>query len=299
MAVALAPVGGRPGNWDEVASFVSQHHDTYPYISPDRFDLSGKSVFITGASKGLGKTTAIHYAKAGAAKIAIAARSDLSQAEKEIKAAARDPNVQVLSINLDVTSEESTKKAAAAYKKTFGDSLDVLIANAGYLGRFWRVGEGELDEWWKAWEVNIKGTYLTTRHFMEFLLNGQSKLLITLSSAGAQSLLPGASAYQTTKFAVCRLTEFVDHEYSDKGVIAIAIHPGSVKTELALTMPEYMHSVLIDTPELPADTMVWMAAERREWLAGRFLSVNWDMEELEKKTDEIVQKNLLKFRMNI
>lgn len=50
-----------------------------------------------------------------------------------------------------------------------------------------------------------------------------------------------------------------------KGLIALAIHPGGVKTDLAAGMPENMHAILTDTPELAADTVVWLTSERREW----------------------------------
>ncbi len=121
--------------------------------------------------------------------------------------------------------------------------------------------------------------------------------MINLSSAGAHNTDFGASAYQTAKFAACRLTEFMDQEYHDQGVIAIVIHPGGVKTELALNMPPDFHGYLTDTASLPADTLVWLVKERREWLAGRFISANWDVDELERKKNEIVERNALKFRM--
>jgi hypothetical protein len=62
-------------------------------------------------------------------------------------------------------------------------------------------------------------------------------------------------------------------------------------------MPAANHAVLIDTPELAADTLVWLSSQRREWLSGRFVSAAWDMEELEKKQAEILRKNALKFRL--
>lgn len=77
------------------------------------------------------------------------------------------------------------------------------------------------------------------------------------------------------------------------------VHPGGVKTELAMNMPPEKHDVLTDTPELAADTLVWLSRERRNWLSGRFVSVSWDMEEFEQKKQEILQGNLLKFRVVI
>ncbi|KAJ7367387.1 hypothetical protein DFH08DRAFT_837371 [Mycena albidolilacea] len=282
------------------ANYVLQRHDTYPSIDAAKANLSGKSMLITGASKGVGRMTAIRYAVAGCPKIAIAARSDLTEVERAVKEAAKGnghPEPQVLSLSLDVTSEQSVRNAAEAVEKVFGPSLDVLITNAGYLEAWTPLAEGDTKEWWKSWEVNIKGTYLTMRYLLPLVLKSETKTLVTLSSAGGHHTTLGASAYQTTKFATCRLTEFADAEYGDQGLVAISLHPGGVKTELALNMPEWMHHILIDEPELPADILVWLARERREWLAGRFISACWDVDELEKKKGEIAEKDALKFKM--
>lgn len=82
-------------------------------------------------------------------------------------------------------------------------------------------------------------------------------------------------------------------------MISYAIHPGAVATELALRMPDPYHHVLIDTPELAGDTLVWLTAERREWLRGRYVDVGWDMEELLSKREKIEREELLKVRLAV
>jgi shikimate 5-dehydrogenase len=71
-------------SWFKARDFVSNHADTYPYISPLSQNLSGKSVLITGASKGIGRATAISFARAGCSKIALAARSPLSEVAADV-----------------------------------------------------------------------------------------------------------------------------------------------------------------------------------------------------------------------
>jgi NAD(P)-dependent dehydrogenase (short-subunit alcohol dehydrogenase family) len=148
-------------------------------------------------------------------------------------------------------------------------------------------------------EINVRGTYLTAHYFLPLLLKSPSASLITLTSLCAHSISPGASASQTAKFAICRFTEFIHQEYADQGLTAIAIHPGSVRTDLSLNTLEYIHDSLTDSSELPADTIAWLVKEKREWLSGRFVSCNWDMNELEKRRNEILRKDLLKFRLTI
>ncbi|KAF2714940.1 oxidoreductase-like protein [Pleomassaria siparia CBS 279.74] len=284
------------------ANFVKFRHDTYPAIDPTKADLSGKYVFITGASKGVGKAAAISYAQAGASGIALGARSPLEEVAKEVVAAARKANrkePQVLTLQLDVTSVKSVADAAAEVSKAFDDRLDILVNNAGYLSSFVPIVESDPDEWWRDWEVNVKGVYLMTRAFIPLLLRNASKIIINMTSLGAHMFPPGGSSYCSGKLAVLRFSEFVNDDYAKEDILAISVHPGGVKTELALNMPDFMHSYLVDEPELAADALVWLTSERREWLKGRYVTVNWDVEELEGRKEDILKGDLLKVRMAV
>jgi NAD(P)-dependent dehydrogenase (short-subunit alcohol dehydrogenase family) len=143
--------------------FISPlYHDTYDFIDPKKQDLSGKYVFITGASKGIGRATAIAYTLAGAAGIGIGARSNLKSLEEEILQTAEKsgkPKPKVLTLNLDVTDWKSVKDAAKKMESEFG-RVDILINNAGYLSSFTKMCDEDPAEWWRTWEVNVKGKLL-------------------------------------------------------------------------------------------------------------------------------------------
>ena len=109
--------------------------------------------------------------------------------------------------------------------------------------------------------------------------------------------MPGLSAYQTSKLAVTRLSEFICAEYGDKGIVSFAAHPGGVPTATSANMGEAFQSQLNDTPELCAGTFVWLLKVRREWLGGRYVSVNMDVGELEGMRERIVEEDLLKVRL--
>lgn len=101
---------------------------------------------------------------------------------------------------------------------------------------------------------------------------------------------------KTSKLALLRFTEFVNAEYGDKGILAYSIHPGSILSEMtsgSSVPPEHRH-FFIDTVELPAHTLLWLIKERRDWLAARYISCNWDMEEFLAKKEEIVKGDKLK-----
>jgi NAD(P)-dependent dehydrogenase (short-subunit alcohol dehydrogenase family) len=287
--------------WLSVQNFVTTHGDTYPAIdSAHGPSLAGKSVLITGASKGIGRMTAIRYARAGCDKIALAARSPLDGVVTGVKTAAADAGhatvPQVLAFRMDITSETDLASAAETIKTAFGGHLYILIANAATVERWVPLLETDPADWWNVWEVNVKGTYLTIKHFLPLVLASPTKIMILLSSIGAHVMPPGASGYELGKRAVIDLAQYAMTEYGDRGLVAVALGPGCTPTENSLLMPKEYHWILTDTVELPADFMVWLGRERREWLAGRYVDAKWDVEELEKRREEIVARDLLKLR---
>jgi NAD(P)-dependent dehydrogenase (short-subunit alcohol dehydrogenase family) len=162
------------------------------------------------------------------------------------------------------------------------------------------------------WEMNIRGVYWVTRELLPLLLEGEGKTIVNISSVGAQSLSLGASGYQSTKFALLRFTEFICAEYASRDILAYCVHPGAVSTELGRKMPQQVWNCkkchprfenitdvadLTDTPELAGDTLVSLTANKREWLAGRYISVNWNIPELYRRQEEIVKEDKLKMRM--
>lgn len=287
----------------ELSDFVpTTHHDTYPYITPTGTELSGKSVLVTGASRGLGRAIAIRCAKAGCARIALLARSSLDSVINEIETQSREacmPPPQLLPLQVDITSDAAVQAAAKEVEDAFEGQLDILVNNAGYLPEFKLIHESDPMEWWKAWEINVKGTFLSCHYLIPLLFKSDTMIVINMSSIGGNCLTYGGSAYQASRFANCRFTEFLTRDYEKQGLISISLHPGGVKTDMITNFHEYLHATLVDEANLSADTVVWLCSERREWLNGRFVASNWDMEELQGKKDGIVEKNLFKYRMTI
>ncbi|KAI0074416.1 putative oxidoreductase [Panus rudis PR-1116 ss-1] len=285
----------------DVMRFTPTYHtDTYDYVSPQHANLAGRNVLVTGASRGIGKETALSFARAGASGIAIGARSSLASLEGELHEAAKAagrPAPRVVTVALNVTDISSVDAAIQTIKRELG-GLDILVNNAGY-SEVWRtIHESDPVDWWRTWEINVKGMYLVTRAAIPLLLESHGlKTILNVGSAGAHMVLSAASSYQTSKLAVLRFTEFIMAEYGEKSIIAFAIHPGGVLTDIVQNATEELKAFLTDTPNLGADTIVWLTKERRSWAGGRYFSVNWDMQELEQLKEEIVKKDLLKVRL--
>ncbi|KAH8651096.1 hypothetical protein BX600DRAFT_483616 [Xylariales sp. PMI_506] len=297
-------------NWRAIKTFVpTAHSDTYSYIAPSATDLSGKSVFVVGASRGIGRSIALSLAKAGAPRIAIGARSDLAAVEEELLRAASDTGVetapQVLRVAIDVADADSVEEAAKTVAAAFDGVLDLLVINSGRGNKLtldWATSP--VADTWGVMETNFKGVYLCTRAFLPLVLRSPeatSRQIIVVGSAGSSQLLPGLFMYQTSKFALQRLIEFAAKDYEDQRLSIVGIHPGDVPTNILdeAGVLEAVRHLLKETPQLAGDTVVWLAKEKRHWLSGRFVSVTWDMKELDEKKADILNGDLLKFRLAI
>jgi len=287
---------------------VTVRHALYPAIDPTgvlQGTASGKVAFLSGASQGIGRATAVAFAKAGAAAVYITARSTEGLEETKISVLESNRRTKCDYSLCDVTDEQQVKTAIADCMKKFSQ-IDIADANAGYLNNWTKIATSDPESWWRSWEVNIKGTYNVIRHVIPHLVDSakahsaigrSSGHLILISSVGAQSLTPGASDYQTSKHAINRLCEFVNVDHGDDGVKCFAIHPGGVPTDLARNMPDAMQAYLVDSPDLAAGFIVWLCAGRADWARGRFLSSNWDVDELGQLQDRILEYDLLVNRL--
>lgn len=289
---------------------LTTHHSPYSDIDPKttlRGSATGKTIFLSGASRGIGQATAIAFAQAGAQAIYITARSEKALEEAKVKIIEANHQTRCVSRVCDVTDASQVKAAIDDCMTQFG-GIDVADANAGYLDKWSKIGESDVDSWWKSWEVNLKGAYHVVRFCLPHLIESARKHsakgatgghLILISSVGAQLLTPGASDYQTSKHAINRLCEFINLDHGEDGIKCFTIHPGGVPTTLAKNMPKEMHAYLVDKPELAAGFIVWLCSGKADWATGRYLSSDWDVNEFVQMKDQIIKNDLLVNRLRI
>jgi NAD(P)-dependent dehydrogenase (short-subunit alcohol dehydrogenase family) len=176
---------------------IKDRHTLYSAIDPKTIlkgSVSGKIVFITGASQGIGQSTAVAFAQAGAKAVYITARSEQALEETRARVKEANPETQCAYTVCDVTNEEQVKASIEDCATKFG-GIDVADANAGYLDRWQKIGESDTTSWWNTWEVNLKGTYYVIRYTIPYLIESAKKHstsgstgghLILVSSIGAQ-----------------------------------------------------------------------------------------------------------------
>ena len=287
---------------------LTDHHARYDAIDPQsalKGSAAGKVIFIAGGSRGIGQATATAFAEAGAKAVYLTARSEESLEAAQALVKRANPNTQCAYSVCDVTDAAQVAATIDECVAQFG-GIDVADANAGYLGPWGKIGESDPEGWWRNWEVNVQGSYHVIRFALPHLISSAKTLedegrsgghLILLSSIGAQFVMPGASDYQTSKHAINRLCEFVQNDHDADGIKCFAIHPGGVATELGHNMPEHMHEYLVDDPDLAASFAVWLCSGDADWAKGRYLSANWDVEELVSMKAEILRDDLLVNRL--
>jgi len=155
--------------------------------------IKGKVILITGASSGIGYTTALTLSKAGATIIAGARRIDKLES---LKKAIRDQNGEILVNQLDVTKRQDCTNLANSAVDKYG-KIDVLINNAGLMPLSF-VKNLKIDEWDKMVDVNIKGVLYSTAAVIPHMLSNKSGHIVNISSIAGRLVFPAGSVYCAT-----------------------------------------------------------------------------------------------------
>lgn len=147
--------------------------------------------------------------------------------------------------------------------------------------------------------IKVRGPYFMSKARLPLLLKSERKTIINISSVGGLLTTAGLSAYQTSKTAVTRLTDFLATEYAAQGLIAFCVHPGNILTNMLGDLDEQWKGIFTESPRPCGDTLVYLASERRQWMSGRYVNCTWDMPEStpEAKRKEIEEGDLLKLTL--
>jgi 3-oxoacyl-[acyl-carrier protein] reductase len=184
--------------------------------------LKGKTIAITGATKGIGRETAKLLDQLGA-NLVLGARS-----EGDLRSFASELQTKPLALTLDVSDEESVRQFAQEAISRFG-KIDALVNSAG-TGIFDSLLTLSTEDFDQMVSVNLRGTFLCCKYFgQHMVLSGEGKMLNMVSIAGTTALA-GCGGYSASKFGVLGLTRVLQAELRDKGIQVTAVVPGAVAT---------------------------------------------------------------------
>ena len=191
----------------------------------DYMTFLGKTVLITGASRGIGAATAQHLASLGANVVLTARSGDaLEQIATQI-------GPQAKAIACDVSDYDQVKSAVDLALAHFG-SLDILVNNAGLLAPVHRLAEFAPKDWDQIIDVNVKGVFYMMHAALPIMIKQGGGTIINISSGAAYGVLEGWSHYCASKAAVLQLTRSGHEEYGTQGISCLGLSPGTVATEM-------------------------------------------------------------------
>ena len=180
-----------------------------------------KTIFITGASSGIGRVTAHHFHERGWNVVATMRAPD--------KAAELGDMDRVLVTRLDVLDPDSISSARDAARERFG-SVDVLLNNAGY-GAYGPLEAFSMERIERQFATNVTGLLAVTKAFLPHFRAQRAGVIVNISSIGGQMTFPLGTLYHGTKFAVEGLSEALHYELGAFGVRVKIVQPGMIKTD--------------------------------------------------------------------
>ncbi|MES2708070.1 MAG: glucose 1-dehydrogenase [Verrucomicrobiota bacterium] len=248
-------------------------------MTPPAFDLTGKTAFVTGASRGLGKGFALTLARAGC-DLAITARSveDLAGTVAEIEALGR----KVLPVALDVRDFDSIQAAAGQAAGHFG-KIDILVNNAG-CNRRKPALEVTWDDWNTVLDTNLRGTFFVSQAIAPHMIAAGRGRIINIGSVTCVMGYAGLAPYGASRGGVKQLTMSLASDWGPHGITVNCLAPGWFKTAQNAVLydnhewVDYLcERIPLGRPGQPGDldgTLLFLASDAGAYVTGQTILVD-------------------------
>jgi NAD(P)-dependent dehydrogenase (short-subunit alcohol dehydrogenase family) len=270
--------------------------------SNSQVDLTGQVALVTGGGGGLGRAFALALASAGA-RVAVTART-AEPLEQTAELVERDGG-RALAIPGDVTAPDAVTRVVTIAESELGP-IDILVNGAGVVGPLgcdWHI---DPEDWWRAFEVNVLGSFRCAREVLAGMVTRKRGRIVNVSSGAAFNRLPQMGAYCATKAAVTQWTKILAEDTRAHGIVVFAFHPGAVRTSMLAHLtgsPDVPKEVgdrfraLVsqgrDTPiERCAHMLLFLVSGRADALSGRLIRAQDNEEELVRRAEEIQRDDL-------
>jgi NAD(P)-dependent dehydrogenase (short-subunit alcohol dehydrogenase family) len=242
--------------------------------------MSTPVVLITGALTGIGRATALAFAKDGA-RLVVSGRKEAEG--RALAAELRNLGSEAEFVHADVRHEDDVRNLVDKTVARFG-RLDVAVNNAGTEGKPGPVTEQTAESYAATFDTNVLGVLLSMKHEMRVMQGQGSGSIVNLSSTMGQRGAPGASLYTASKHAVEGLTKSAALEGAASGIRINAVAPGPVETGMLnrFTGTAEKKAGLVagvplkraGTPAEIADAIVFLSSSKASFITGQIISVN-------------------------
>ncbi|MEI6881495.1 MAG: SDR family NAD(P)-dependent oxidoreductase [Bacteroidetes bacterium] len=193
--------------------------------------MGNKIAYITGATSGIGEASAIKLASEGFDLIITGRREERLETLKN-KLISKY-NIAILTQNYDVTKREEVE-AAIHSLPTQWKQIDILVNNAGLASGLNTIYEGDINDWEKMIDTNIKGLLYVTRTLAPILIENNKGHIVNIGSIAGKEVYANGNVYCSTKFAVDALSKAMRLEFSKFPIKVTSINPGAVETEFSI-----------------------------------------------------------------
>ena len=235
--------------------------------------VDGKTVIISGASRGIGKAAAEVFAASGA-RVVLGARG-----REAIEGIAARIGDAALAVPCDVCRYEDVAGLVAQAESAFGP-VDILINNAGVIEPIAQLADSDPDGWGRAIDINLKGVYHGMRAVLPGMIERGSGTILTVSSGAAHGPVEAWSHYCASKAGAAMLTRCADKEARQSGVRAMGLSPGTVATQMQreikasgvnpVSKLEWSDHI---PPDWPARALLWMCGADADGFLGEEISL--------------------------
>ncbi len=238
--------------------------------------LENKVVIITGAGSGIGKETALLFAKEGA-KVVVA---DMNESAGEETAAEINIHGEGFFVKLDVSNREQAKQMVKITLEKYG-KVDVLINNAGIVQDAFLSKMTE-EQWDKVIDVNLKGVFNCAQAVVEVMMNQGNGVIINTSSIVGLNGNVGQVNYAATKAGLIGMTKTLAKELGKKGIRVNAVAPGFISTPMTSNVPEKILEMMKEKTPLRrlgeakdvAYAYLYLASDEANFVNGAVLCVD-------------------------